>query len=326
MIDYALYDEEQHLDGVVKLEQILWKNHSVDQLKEIFKWKYPVCKGRAKGFVALSDGIVVGFRGLFIQNYRHNDKVVPVAVLGDAAVDPEFQGNGIFSKLTRMAIEICREDGILHILGLSSNSKSTPGNLKMGWEPLIRKRFRIGLSLTNLIKRTPRRTSHIHHCDLELHDYSEMNHYVDEFCEVARRAIPIDLMCIDKNQDYWDWRFRNPDWDPQFIILRYKRTIQGIITFIHEKTRGITTIKVLDVTCSDNKYLPILFRGLKEMTNSLIYFVLPGGIEANRKIYKHFFPFCKLSQTGNSSDYYLIKNIATDDAKVRWDITYASID
>ena len=327
MIDYILYDEEQHLNGVVKLEKILWTNHSFDQLKEIFKWKYPVSKGRAKGFVALSDGVVVGFRGLFIQNYKYNDEVVPVAVLGDAAVDPAYQGKGIFSNLTRIAIETCRDEGILYILGLSSNSKSSPGYLKMGWRPLIRKKFYIGFSITNLIRRTPRRTCHIRHCELELHDYSAIVHYIDEFCEVAHTAAPNDLMCIDKNQDYWAWRFKNPDWNPQFITLRENGAIQGTITFIHEKTRGITSIKVLDVTCNNKRYLPILFRGLKEMTNSLIYFILPGGVKANHKIYKRFFPFCKLSNAGNPSDYYLIKNIATDDTKVvDWDITYASID
>ena len=50
----------------------------------------------------------------------------------DTATDPEYQGRGIFTRLTLEAIDRLPDDGVELIFN-TPNAKSLPGYLKMGW-------------------------------------------------------------------------------------------------------------------------------------------------------------------------------------------------
>jgi GNAT superfamily N-acetyltransferase len=106
-----------------------------DDDERFFRWKHfenPF--GESPMWIALVDDRVIGFRTFLRWQFARTDDTRLLAVRAvDTATDPDFQGRGIFSRLTLHGIEELRDEGV-GIIFNTPNSKSLPGYLKMGWE------------------------------------------------------------------------------------------------------------------------------------------------------------------------------------------------
>lgn len=84
-------------------------------------------------WVALDGDRVVGFRTFLRWEFLFpGGRVVRAARAVDTATDPEFQGRGIFTRLTLGGLAELPADGVELIFN-TPNDKSLPGYLKMGW-------------------------------------------------------------------------------------------------------------------------------------------------------------------------------------------------
>ena len=89
--------------------------------------------GASPMWVAESEGRVVGFRTFLRWELVHPDGATLRAVRAvDTATDPDFQGRGIFTRLTLEAIDELTAEGVDLVFN-TPNEKSRPGYLKMGW-------------------------------------------------------------------------------------------------------------------------------------------------------------------------------------------------
>ncbi|MEI8000176.1 MAG: GNAT family N-acetyltransferase [Actinomycetes bacterium] len=99
-----------------------------------FAWKHlenPF--GRSPMWVAESAGRLAGFRTFLRWEFAAPDgSTLRVVRAVDTATDPGFQGRGIFTTLTRGALEELRADGVAFVFN-TPNAQSRPGYLKMGW-------------------------------------------------------------------------------------------------------------------------------------------------------------------------------------------------
>jgi GNAT superfamily N-acetyltransferase len=100
---------------------------------DFFRWKHVANPfGRSFMFVAELEGNVVGLRAFMRWRFHASGKVIPAVNAVDTATHPEYQRLGIFSRLTRTALEeIRREGGFVYN---TPNERSLPGYLKMGWK------------------------------------------------------------------------------------------------------------------------------------------------------------------------------------------------
>lgn len=330
MIQYDIYQPAIHLGQVVELEKVLWEEKTTKEIRNIFAWKYPEDSKIANGFVALDGNLVVGFRGFFIQNYINNGYVFPIAVLGDAVVHPDYQGHGIFSTLTKKAIEYYNKTFINYILALSSNTKSSAGNIKLGWRPFLQKEYRIGISISNICWGRLKSKSNVNIKGLEIKIVDSVNidtiaNKLDIFCQSVDGKNSTSLR---RDYHYWTWRFANPDWKVKFAVMYKKGEINGVIAFLPEKRKGIKTIRILDVVMSDTSLFSILYKGLRKTTNAWCYFILANcGIP--NKVLQCNFPFNRRSKTCTSADFYLIKSLnrcSDSEFNDRFVLNYANID
>ena len=104
---------------------------------EFFRWKHlenPF--GRSFMLVAEADGRIIGLRAFMRWRFRADDRVVHAVRAVDTATHPDYQGRGVFSMLTRRAIEEMR--GEVELIFNTPNEKSLPGYLKMGWQSVGR--------------------------------------------------------------------------------------------------------------------------------------------------------------------------------------------
>lgn len=102
-----------------------------------FRWKHlenPF--GRSYMIVADAGGDLIGLRAFMRWEFKTNGAVRKAVRAVDTATHPDWQGKGIFSRLTMAAIEdlASQADFIFN----TPNDKSLPGYLKMGWQPVAR--------------------------------------------------------------------------------------------------------------------------------------------------------------------------------------------
>jgi GNAT superfamily N-acetyltransferase len=99
---------------------------------EFFRWKHldnPF--GRSFMLVAEVGDRIVGLRAFMRWRFRAQDRMLSAVRAVDTATHPDFQGMGIFSRLTVAALDALRGD--VDFVFNTPNEKSGPGYLKMGW-------------------------------------------------------------------------------------------------------------------------------------------------------------------------------------------------
>ena len=100
---------------------------------EFFRWKHvrnPF--GRSFMLVAESESSVVGLRAFMRWRFDGAGGTVRAVRAVDTATHPEFQGRGVFSRLTREALAAL--EGSVDLVFNTPNQKSGPGYLKLGWQ------------------------------------------------------------------------------------------------------------------------------------------------------------------------------------------------
>jgi GNAT superfamily N-acetyltransferase len=129
----------EDLPSVLALAQrsLGWNADEHDE--RFFRWKHlenPL--GPSPMWVACAGPQVVGFRTFLRWEFARTDDSRLRAVRAvDTATDPEFQGRGIFTRLTLHGIAELQDEGV-GIIFNTPNSKSLPGYLKMGWKVIGR--------------------------------------------------------------------------------------------------------------------------------------------------------------------------------------------
>jgi GNAT superfamily N-acetyltransferase len=98
--------------------------------------------GKSPVLLAFDHGKLVGVRAFMRWEWRQGEKVFRAARAVDTATHPDFQGTGIFKKLTLQLVNQAREEGFDFIFN-TPNKSSKPGYLKMGWSEHGRMPIRI---------------------------------------------------------------------------------------------------------------------------------------------------------------------------------------
>jgi len=128
-----------------------------DQLhRAFFEWKHEQNPfGPSKAWVAVDGARIVAFR-TFLE-WRFDTERGPVRGVRavDTATHPDYQGRGLFRRLTLHALEELRREGVAFVFN-TPNAQSLPGYLRMGWKevgrPPVAMRPRSFASLTRTLR------------------------------------------------------------------------------------------------------------------------------------------------------------------------------
>lgn len=195
-----------------------------DPNEAFFAWKHDENPfGRSPGWVAeAADGSLAGLRVFLRWRFRDADGSTLEAVRAvDTATHPDWQGRGIFTKLTLGAIPDLREDGIDFVFN-TPNDKSRPGYLKMGWSEVGR--VPVGVRVAG-----PRSLRRLLGARQPAEMWSEEAGVGEPAAEVlADDALerllgalePADGIATDRTAQYLRWRYR-------FEPLRYRAVLLG---------------------------------------------------------------------------------------------------
>jgi GNAT superfamily N-acetyltransferase len=216
----------------IRLYQHDWIDNVVDLLRFLigddrdenllyFKWKYydnPYAEGPL-GVVALHGDEIVGFRGYFPSRWTTGDGGCDVVILvpGDTCVHPDHRRKGLSIAMGNMAMASFHSKYRM-LLNLSANGNSVPGYLKMGFVPLMTKRYLSRYSLPGLarfvLKR--RRPEGFPPPRLRTGKYGDVEvSLIPKPEEMASLSAPLPSaptgprFSLFKDRAYFRWRYRN---------------------------------------------------------------------------------------------------------------------
>lgn len=101
---------------------------------ELWNWKHvdnPF--GPSEVLLAEVSGKIIAVRAFMPWVWKKGEKTYRALRAVDTAVDPDYQGEGLFTKLTLQLLEATKELGYQFVFN-TPNKQSLPGYLKMGWQ------------------------------------------------------------------------------------------------------------------------------------------------------------------------------------------------
>jgi GNAT superfamily N-acetyltransferase len=225
------------------------------QTKEWFEWKYlknPLnINGEPFIFGAYDGQRLVGIRPFMLSEVAYNDEKYLVAQPCDSAVDPEYQRQGIFSKMNRKAIEEAESQNINFFFNFPNANSENP-YLKLGWQTLNTQNEQFlfndfsklvkarknnpfymaaakGLSLIfnkkkNIVKNYSASTSAIPKIN---------NAYLDNSFEELWHLRNNNQIRISRDSKYLKWRFARPDKNYDILEIKENNSLlaYSIVTF-----------------------------------------------------------------------------------------------
>jgi hypothetical protein len=100
---------------------------------EYFRWKHvDNAFGRSFMIVAQRGERIIGFRALMRWRFECDGRIVEAVRPVDTVTHPDERGRGVFSHLTRTALDALQ--GEVDLVFNTPNQNSLPGYLKMGWQ------------------------------------------------------------------------------------------------------------------------------------------------------------------------------------------------
>ncbi len=124
----------EDLDNIISLIQISLGESKIKKSQETWRYKHvdnPF--GISPVLIAEENNRMVGVRAFMQWRWQYKEVIHTAYRAVDTSTHPDFQGKGIFSKLTLSAINLIGEKGPCFVFN-TPNEKSRPGYIKMGWE------------------------------------------------------------------------------------------------------------------------------------------------------------------------------------------------
>lgn len=99
----------------------------------LFAWKHDEnVFGVSPAWVADDDGVLAAIRVFMRWEFREGSRIRRAVRAVDTATHPDYQGRGLFTRLTRHGLAAVAEEGVESVFN-TPNDQSRPGYLKMGW-------------------------------------------------------------------------------------------------------------------------------------------------------------------------------------------------
>jgi GNAT superfamily N-acetyltransferase len=116
------------------LVETMRANSGGDYSDAFFRWKHEHNPfGVSPGLIALDGERVVGVRLFLRWTLQAGDRLLRAVRPVDTATHPDYQGRGIFRRLTTDLLEQLEENDPVDLVFNTPNLNSLPGYLRMGW-------------------------------------------------------------------------------------------------------------------------------------------------------------------------------------------------
>ena len=155
--------DASNLTEIVELLRISLGEKLMPKSEAFFHWKHfqnPF--GESVIWLAKEGGRLVGVRAFMNWQWMNEENTYTAVRAVDTATHPDFQGKGIFSKLTMKAVETCKDNNIGFVFN-SPNKISIKGYLKLGWQSNGKMPIAVKPVIKNLFKKKYYSSEELYH-------------------------------------------------------------------------------------------------------------------------------------------------------------------
>jgi GNAT superfamily N-acetyltransferase/5-hydroxyisourate hydrolase-like protein (transthyretin family) len=126
---------------------------SLDGMRTVDYWQWKHLDnpfGKSPVLLAFDGDRLIGLRAFMAWHFRHKGERIQAYRAVDTATHPDYQGKGIFTRLT-MALLEALQSGLPSLIFNTPNRKSMPGYIKMGWKEAGKTRLRVKVFPLNML-------------------------------------------------------------------------------------------------------------------------------------------------------------------------------
>jgi GNAT superfamily N-acetyltransferase len=262
--DYEITNySDEFLTQAADLQQYLWPSYK-DKNKSYLKWKYEdnPLTNKPSAIIALYKGKVVGFNGYFVTRWRvanKNDKIL-ILSSADICVHPAHRRKGLFTAMTRAAIEEYEKGPYKAFLGLSSNTSSGRGYEKMGWPRIadrtsVRRYYLTGLLNWTFINKVGKSIykHHINFGKFGEFEVSDKPRAKEMYSIIKKQKLYDNKIALFKDEKFFKWRFQNNRRKYTFYYHWNNETIDGYVVI--ETSDNSTSGHIVDYAEAEDMVL-----------------------------------------------------------------------
>lgn len=139
---YIRQAKESDIPAIIEVLKASLGESKLKKTQEIWRYKHlenPF--GASLVLLAIDKGKVIGVRAFMRWKWQMGSEQYSAFRAVDTATHPDYQGKGVFKKLTLQAVQLGLEQGQDFIFN-TPNNQSLPGYLKMDWKKVGKLRVR----------------------------------------------------------------------------------------------------------------------------------------------------------------------------------------
>lgn len=229
--------ETDDIASIVELFSLCLRHEGGSPTEQFWKWKHlknPF--GPSPVLLAFHQQQLIGLRAFLRWQWLSGDKVFHAYRAVDTATHPNFQGRGVFKKLTlQLWTQVQQEEPGSFVFN-TPNDQSRPGYLKMGWQilgkPCARFRYVPGLGLS--------RQRRWQQAIENLSSFSFRNNNMHSSCSHS------PALHTNATNEYYTWRYQQiPDRQYGFSPFETNDGVVGFIYYLRNR-RGFTELRICD--------------------------------------------------------------------------------
>ena len=191
-----------------------------DTTADYFRWKYEEnpYSNIPLGIVAIYNGIIIGFRGYYVNKWYVGNENNTMLLLSsaDVCVHPDHRKKGLFKTMTEMSLKEYEHSDYAGYINLTSNQYSTPCDFKLGWLNVAARNTLRKCSLTSIAKyfliqklnleMDPFRLKMGKYGKIEITDIPNINEMVSV---ITQQNINKTKIRLCKDSAFLHWKYRN---------------------------------------------------------------------------------------------------------------------
>jgi N-acetylglutamate synthase-like GNAT family acetyltransferase len=235
--------------------------------EEYWRWKHIDNPFGASPVLLAWDGSkLVGVRAFMRWRWKLGTSTREAVRAVDTATHPDYQGKGIFSKLTKASLETCKERG-WHFVFNTPNDKSKPGYLKMGWIEAGKLPLNIGIKrpFDIFLNTVLKRSVHIENNENNLGTF--FNKPGLEKVINARESNK--TIFTDHSVQSLIWRYKDVPVADYSGVAIMEEQIKALLVYRLKSSRAGTEFRIVDFFSESSEHSKQLIEKLKIRINEL---------------------------------------------------------
>lgn len=230
----------------------------IQKSERLWNWKHVENPhGASPVLVAEADGQVVGVRAFLRWQWVYKGQELQAIRAVDTATHPDYQGRGIFKRLTLQGLADAKENGISFVYN-TPNESSKPGYLKMGWIEMGRMALKLKINpFAYKQKAIP---------EVPAQDWLKLDALLPQLSNPIAKTEQMQTLL---SPAYLEWRYKNNPLFDYYFLSDYKSYVLFYRVKFHNFGQEMRIVDLLiDDRVFDKKARNQLTASFKEISNA----------------------------------------------------------